>query len=170
MDQKIFIFGTSHEYQRPDPGLPKHQIMMFETELRKLCKKFSIRAISEENSLEAQKDLSHSLPYEIAQSLKVTHQYCDPNRAKRNELGIRQEPDIRASHILDDAGEDDIKNEVVKSHQLREKYWLKEIVQQNLWPTLLICGASHVDSVARQAFGLGLKGQVLNKDWPALGE
>ena len=63
MDQKICIFGTSHEYQRPDPGLPKHQMMMFEIELRKLCFKYSIRAISEENSLEAQKEgnLPHTL-------------------------------------------------------------------------------------------------------------
>ena len=68
MDQKIFIFGTSHKYQWPDPGLPKHQIIMFETKLRKLCKKFSIRAISEENSLEAQKEYNpHSIPYEIAE-------------------------------------------------------------------------------------------------------
>ncbi len=144
---------------------------MFEIELRKLCKKFSIRAISEENSLEAQKEgnLPHSIPYEIAQSLKITHQYCDPTRAKRNELGIRQETCIEISQFPDVVDEDFFNSEVAKSHQKREGYWLQEIGKQNFWPTLLICGTSHVDSVARQASGLGLKNQILYKDWSALG-
>ena len=172
MDQKIFIFGTSHEYQRPDPELATHQIMMFEREMIKLCSKYSIRAISEENSLEAQEEigLNHSLPYNIAKSLKIAHQYCDPDRAKRNKLGIRQETEIQISQFPDDVGEDYLKNEIAKSHQHREGYWLKEIVQQNLWPTLLVCGACHVKSVDCQAIGIGLKVQVLHKDWSALEE
>ena len=172
MNQKIFIFGTSHEYQRPDSELPKHQIMMFDIELRKLCSKYAIRALSEENSLEAQgeKGLQHSLPYSIAKSLKIAHQYCDPDWAKRNKLGIRQKGQILAFHSPHNINEDDLNNELAMSHQLRERYWLKKIVQQNLWPTLLVCGASHVTSVASQAFGLGLKVQILEEDWPALEE
>ncbi len=156
-------------YQRPDTSISVDHISMFKKEILKVISRYSIEALSEENSLEAQNEhgLKHSLPYDIAESQQLTHQYCDPTRAERLELGIQQENDIRASHILDDADEDTIQSEIKASNQLRERFWLKQIEQLGMWPNLLICGDNHVVSVANQANVYSMESTVLHEDWHA---
>lgn len=169
MHRALYIFGTSHAYQRPDPKLARNQVDAFEAELRDICSKFSICLLSEENNLEAQKEkgLPDSLPCKIAHGIGVSHIYCDPNRAQRNNAGIRQANDVRITGFFDDLSEDEIATQIDESYKLRERFWLKEIERHGLWPVLLVCGANHVQSLTEQAGSMGLEVHVLYEDWNA---
>ena len=169
MHRALYIFGTSHEYQRPDPNLSKSQVGAFEEKLRELCSELSICVLSEENNSEAQKEkeLLESLPSQIAQSTGVIHLYCDPNRAQRKEAGIRQANDVRIAGFFDDLEEGEIAKQIDESYKLRERFWLTEIDKHGLWPALLVCGANHVSSLKEQADLMGFQAQVLSEDWQA---
>lgn len=169
MLSQVYVFGTSHEYQRPDSKVPTSSIHKFEEALKAICATQKIALIAEENNLEAQTErkLGDSLPCKLAQLISLHHLYCDPDRKTRTALGIRQENDIRASHLFDDVTEEDIQAELMESHKIRERYWLAELRKQNLWPALFICGANHVQSLVDEASLAGLAVEVVQEDWPA---
>lgn len=169
MHKMLYIFGTSHEYQRPDSKLAKNQVAAFEGELIKICSKLSICVLAEENNIEAQKErgLPDSLTWKVAQSISISHLYCDPDRVQRNEAGIRQANDVRIAGFLDDLDEDEIAAQIDDSYKLRELFWLNEIGRIGMWPVLFVCGANHVQSLAEQAGSMGIQVHVLYEDWHA---
>jgi len=51
------------------------------------------------------------------------------------------------------------------SDPVRESTWLSHIVVKNLWPTLLIVGSNHVESVKRKAEQIGIHTVVLASEY-----
>jgi len=169
MNRLIYIFGTDHKYQREDPSLSQYQIDKFKTDIEKLCVELNIRLLAEENNLEAQEEhaLNHSLLHQSSNKLNIEHIYCDPNRRERNEHGIQQENDIRASFMFKTVDEQDILKKVYESHKKRESLWLNRIEKVNTWPVLVLCGSNHVNSFSNLVKEQGYKLEILFEDWHA---
>lgn len=157
----IIVVGTSHTIQIADP-----ELKVF---LEDLCREFEVRAVAEEMSDEAlaEKNIAASIPMQVASALRVSHRFCDPNRAKRAKLGIRQENDIRIQSFLSNLNlsESEIAASLAESHAMRERYWLEQLRSLNLWPVLFVCGADHVASFCQLLKREGIVVHVAAEDW-----
>lgn len=157
----VIVVGTSHTIQIGEPELLPYLVS--------LCRKFDVRAVAEEMNEEAltEKDHAASIPMQVASSLQLPHRFCDPNRAERASLEIRQENEIRvqASPSNSTLSESDIAARVTKSHAKRERYWLDQLHSLNVWPVLFICGADHVESFRNLLAQQSIVAHVAAEDW-----
>ena len=84
----IYIIGVAnHAFQVPGKR-PKVEATAFMSLLQITCRQYQVRAIAEEMSPEALDGQQESTCKHIADTLHLSHRYCDPNSAKRKELGI----------------------------------------------------------------------------------
>lgn len=153
--KSVILIGTDHKYQLPTPEGRTSKFEGFEDLIRNICSTHNIRAIAEEMSVEALEEdgLEESVASKICNELGYKHQYSDPTNKKRFELGIRQDADIRAEHIIDGSTEAEIEADVAvrgraASDKIREQYWWTQISELDTWPLLFICGADHFESFA----------------------
>ena len=157
----VILVGTDHTLQTTRLQLKAY--------LEGLCRKFNIRAIAEEMNAEALSDLNtvSSIPQRVAGVLRIPHRYCDPNRAERAKLDIRQENDIRKQAFLSNAAlsESEIAACVAESHAKREQYWLMQLRNLNAWPVLFVCGADHVASFSELLALENISVHVAVEDW-----
>lgn len=155
----VIVVGTSHSIQATSEELKPF--------LKSLCRKYKVRAMAEEMSAEAlaERKCPASIPMQVADSLRVAHQFCDPTRSERVKLGIQQENDIRAQAFLSGEPEADIAKRLVESHAKRERYWLEQLRGLNLWPVLFVCGADHVASFCQLLRQEGISAHVAANDW-----
>jgi hypothetical protein len=155
----VVIVGTSHTIQTADP-----QLMRF---LEHLCQQFMVQAVAEEMNEEAlaEQSCAASIPMQVASALKLPHGFCDPNRAQRRDLGIRQENDIRISAFPATMPESEVAVRVAESHAKRERYWLDQLCDLSTWPALFVCGADHVASFSQLLKQQGMAVQVAAEDW-----
>jgi hypothetical protein len=157
----IIVVGTSHTIQTAEPRLKVF--------LEELCRKFSVRAISEEMFEEAlaEMDCAESIPMQAAKALQIAHKFCDPNMSKRTELGIFQENQIRVQNWISNSqlSESEIAELVIVSHVKREQYWLEQLRSLNVWPVLFICGANHVTSFCQLVKQQGFVVHIAAEDW-----
>ncbi len=169
MEYRVIIIGTDHRYQRRDVELDNRAHELFTLLLRNLASEHGVRGIAEECNLAAlaEYDVEESTVEAIARDLKVPHRYCDPDRRERAALGISQENDIRAGHILDNVSEEQIQSEIQDSLRRREVYWLQQVNDFDLWPVLFVCGADHVQSFASLLKSQGHTVVIAEHDWGA---
>ena len=155
----VIIIGTSHSIQIASPELKTH--------LARLCKELTIRAIAEEMSKEALLESSYiaSIPMQVAEALRLPHRFCDPDRAERTRLKIRQENEIRKSAFLVSLPEAEVIARLSESHAKRESYWLRQLRDLNLWPVLFVCGANHVRSFGELLRRECIAMRVAAEDW-----
>lgn len=157
----VIVVGTSHTIQIADPALKPF--------LESLCREFNVRAVAEEMNKEAlaEKDCAASIPMLVAGALQMPHRFCDPNRAERSKLAIHQENEIRVRAWLANTTppESEVAARVMESYAKREKYWLEELRDLNLWPVLFICGADHVASFSHLLKQEGVVAHVAAEDW-----
>ena len=155
------VIGTSHTIQTSD-----QQLKPF---LESLCRQFQVRAMAEEMNKEAlaENGCAASIPMQVASELQIPHRFCDPNRAERGKLGIRQENDIRAQAFVSNStlSESEIAARIAESHAKRERYWLEQIRDLDVWPVLFICGADHVTSFCRLLEQQGIATHIVAEDW-----
>lgn len=141
----VIIVGTSHTIQTTDIELRAF--------LELLCREYNVRGVAEEMSTQAltEKGCSVSIPMDVSRTLGVPHRFCDPDREKRAKLGIRQENDIRLDGFLSNSSlsEAEVAACLAESNARRERYWLDQLRQFNVWPVLFVCGANHVTSFTR---------------------
>jgi|SRR6516162_4401242 hypothetical protein len=157
------LVGTSHKYELPDiPSSAK-----FRRFIERVCSANAIRSIAEEMSIEAlqQTQALESTCEIVANSRGIPHKYCDPNNDKRSRLGIRGETDIRLQGFHQDWDEDSIEAAVRVSHQIREAYWLRQILALDVWPALFVCGANHVGHFADLLKEHGINTEIAASDW-----
>ena len=158
---KIIVVGTSHTIQIADPALKPF--------LESLCRDFNIRAVGEEMNEEAltEKNCTFSIPMQIASALKIPHRFCDPNRTERAKLGIRQENEIRIQAWLSSStlSDSELAARVTESYAMRERYWLAQLCELNVWPVLFICGADHVSSFCELLKQQSIAAHVAAEDW-----
>ncbi len=124
----VIVVGTSHPIQIADPELKPF--------LENLCREFNVRAGAEEMNEEAlaEKDCTASSPMQIASTLQMPHRFCDPNRAERAKLEIRQENQIKIEAWLSGTtlSDSELATHVTESYAKRERYWLEHLRTLNI--------------------------------------
>ena len=146
----VVLVGTDHKFQRPLNGPTIDEVEQFRAMIQNLCLQHNLAGIAEEMSLRALEENSctESVAQQVSGLLDLHHQFSDPPREERYKLGIRQDNDIRAEHMLDGWTREQIEADVlargsVPSDRIRERIWLQKIQELNVWPLLFICGANH---------------------------
>jgi hypothetical protein len=158
---KIIVVGTSHTIQIADQALKPF--------LESLCRDLNIRAIAEEMNEEAlaENNCTSSIPMQIASALKMPHRFCDPNRTERAKLGIRQENEFRIQAWLSGStlSDSELAAHVTESYAMRERYWLEQLRELDVWPVLFICGADHVLPFCELLNQQSIAAHVAVEDW-----
>ncbi len=155
----VVVVGTSHTIQIADLDLKPF--------LESLCQEFKVHAIAEEMNEEAlaEKNCTASIPMRVASAVQIPHRFCDPNRAERVKLGIRQENDIRISAFPSTLPESEVAMRLAESHARRERHWLEQLRSLNLWPVLFVCGADHVASFCHLLKQKDIAVHIAEEDW-----
>lgn len=155
----VIIVGTSHSIQ-----IASRKLKRF---LERLCENFTVSAIAEEMSDEAlvENNCIASIPMQVANTLRLPYRFCDPSRAERARLGIRQENDILISAFQCNLSETEVAECLAESHTKRESYWIDQLRDLNLWPVLFVCGANHVDSFCGLLRHEDIAVRVAVEDW-----
>ncbi|TKS62902.1 MAG: hypothetical protein EWM73_02004 [Nitrospira sp.] len=167
MSRAVHVLGTDHRYQTRDTDFSEVQHNEFAQFVADTCRAHGICAIAEENNTQALAEASveESVPQRIAHTLGLTHQHCDPDRATRTKLGIRQENDIRAQAFLERWSETIVQEKLEASHRVRERYWLQQIIALNMWPVLFVCGADHSKSLLSLLPEHDVQVELVASDW-----
>ena len=162
---KIVLIGTSHKYQTG--GDKAEAIEQFRHLLISLCSEHGATAIAEEmnQAALAEGDASESIACVVAAKLKLEHQLSDPLPEVREQLGIRAENDIQLQGFCSNWTTEQIKAEVRKSYEIREKYWLNQLRILNSWPLLFVCGANHIEPFSALLRSNGFEVIVPFADW-----
>lgn len=163
----VVLVGTSHKFMYFRGGAEDVVLKEFIDYLKDLCKAHSIQAIGEEASLEevhnrkTEKSIAKSLADEIA----IRHGYCDMNNAERAINGVIHMNTIKAQGWLSNSSEEQIAAEVRASHAIREREWLKRIIELDIWPVLFVCGAEHVPHIKKLILDNRIKAAIACNDW-----
>jgi hypothetical protein len=144
----VYLIGLNHQYQiGPNGAIPveatAQDFSEFADFLRGVIARNAIRAIAEEMSLAALRKhwvRGDSFPCCLAAEIGLPHRYCDPDLDTQKALGIT-------------------------SSTQREQYWIKELIDFDLFPVLFILGANHIESFKGLLIESDLQPFVVAQDW-----
>ena len=147
-NHKIIVFGTSHPLQC---GTIKHsdeQINAFRNRIVDICKFENVKCIFEEMSCEglANHNVNNTIAFEIANDRDIKHSYIDLTPEQRTCFGVSDGQIVGiAMNQESNAQKNEIRQLLTKKllDPIRERYWLVNILENNMWPTLFICGSDH---------------------------
>jgi hypothetical protein len=162
--RRVVIVGTSHSYQIPPTSPAATEFRAF---LGGICNTHLVRAIAEEMSQQALANwhVTSSLCHELAIATGVLHRYCDLDEAQRRAAGVRHEHEIKVVGFFSRWGTEKIEQEIRASYSIRERHWMKELLDLDGWPVLFICGAEHVLAFQQLLQENGLSVEVAAHDW-----
>lgn len=162
--QHVVIVGTSYSYQIPTTGPAANEFRAF---LIKICNTHLVRAIAEELHEDTLADwhITSSLCHELANVTGLSHRYCDLNGAQRKAAGVRGVNDTKFEGIINNWSPEKTQQEIRVSQAIRERHWMKELLDFNNWPVLFICGADHVEPFQQLLQESGLSAEVAASDW-----
>lgn len=159
MIAKIYIFGTSHSLQCGTTPYTKDQIDHFRSYIQEICDNEKIALISEEMS---QAGLEHygvsaTIAAGHAKTLCIQHAYLDFGASECERLIIAGASLAGIVLKLNRPGNsrglrEDLNQRI--SYPIRERYWVARILSTSIWPTLFICGSTHVINVASLLGGI----------------
>jgi hypothetical protein len=159
----VALVGTSHKYQLPATiGADD-----FQTFLANICIASKVTAIGEEMSVEGlmQKCASESVCKTISNTLSIAH-YCDMDNEQRKARSVIGVLDIEYEAYRNDWSCEKLAREIRTSHDIRERYWLGELLDLNTWPVIFVCGADHVEPFRTLLETNGLHVDIVARDWP----
>ena len=167
MKAVVVIVGTCHKYQAGGKDCANEDAELFRNFLLNACLEWSISGISEEMNNEW---LDHyesiqSVPSQVATELELFHHYCDPNSSERVRAGIIGRGEVLLEADLNRLSEDETANRYADEEIKRERYWLRELKEKGVFPTLFVCGANHVMRFKSLLDSNGLTAHVLVEDW-----
>jgi hypothetical protein len=150
-DTKIIVIGTSHPLQcGNEKCCSKKQVIEFKCWLEQICKEFGIKCIVEEMNAEGLKKqgVENTIAYALSKNLNLKkHLYTDLSSEHVADLCIF----IDTFMLREPTNEKKTsKRELLHQHLLnpiRERFWLANILNLNIWPTLFICGLDHVNNM-----------------------
>lgn len=171
--QTVVLVGTDHNFQRPVEGPYSLGIAQFRAKIQELCAENQLEGIAEEMSVSAleEHNVTESVAQQVCASLGLRHQYSDPaSYAERYALGIHKDNDIRVEHVFSDWTQEQIEADVltrgrVPSDRIRENYWLRKVLEFDVWPLLFICGANHFTSFSTLLRTSGISVVEAYADW-----
>lgn len=171
----LYIIGTSHHYQF-GAGVRFGRSYCTEADqsalaemLRDLAVSFSAEVLAEELNQRALTEVEKtaSVMQSVAAELAIPHLFCEPDRAERVNLGIRDENEIRISAFPDKLDEAVVQRLVVESWRRREKEWLRRLVVAKTKNVVFVCGADHIETFVPLAQEQGFECKVLHANWEA---
>ena len=168
--RKIFLVGTEHQYQRGEKL--SHEFGNF---LQKLCIDAEIRLIAEEIKFDEKLVVARV----IAKELNIHHVIIDPDPSQYDEYEVKRINRIQfevmqlfdldsfpdSNDISDPVAIEYLERMVEQHNKPREKVWLSRIEAENIWPTLVICGADHVTSFSNLLNHNDIQVSVIEKHW-----
>ncbi len=149
LDTKIIVIGTSHPLQCGNEECSNEQVQEFTQWLEQICKKREIKCIVEEMSAEGLKNsgVENTIAYTLSKNLNLKHHYTDLSSEHVADLCIF----IDDFMLREPTNEKKTsKRELLHQHLLnpiRERFWLANILNLNVWPILFICGSDHVNNM-----------------------
>ena len=116
----------------------------FKKKIIEWCEEEEALGIAEEMSDDALERHSHcrrTVPQEAALELDLHHQHSDMDEKQREALKFQME-----AERMDPAREEirTLRNKL--QDEIRERYWIKELIVWDCFPVLFVCGWEHVDS------------------------
>ncbi|SRR6266496_1254449 len=168
MSADIYVMGTSHPLQCGRADLPKGIVASFESELRRVLKKYRIKRVAEEMSLDGLKEeeVSETVAQRMARKLKIAYQAIDLTKEERAGLSLNDSTlfQVMRSFKIEDGGPlqqgfDDL------ADGIRERIWIARILAGSQWPVFLICGSEHAVSVRRLWRCMGFASKLVHLDY-----
>ena len=172
----IYLVGISHTIQRGAPKLLSEVREAFKFFLENAARHYSIRLIAEEMSREGLQGAAETICLSVATKLAIGHCYCDPDSAERAALGIvdvnqnliavdlwQKMPAGASKSAIERAAAADPR--VRRSHEPREREWIRRLKVRSLFPALFVCGALHVRFFPALAKRYRLSVVVLEEEW-----
>src|SRR5258707_5220588 len=122
----VVLVGTAHRFQCLWREADSVVVGKFQAFIRDLCLRHGVRAIAEEMSEAslAGRGSAESTAQLVCRELGLTHLFADPGPIERKELGIRGVHDVQLEGFFGDWSTDMTENELRKSHDIRERYWV----------------------------------------------
>jgi hypothetical protein len=147
MQKVLHVIGVGHHYQFGAGTRFGSEICSVEAEkafiqmLRNAVLTTSADAIAEELSEQALSEVgkSTSVIKVLADSLDLPHLYCDPDRAQRCLLNIRDENEIRLSDFPNQLDEIIVQKLMAESWFRREREWLRRLSQIEASRIIFVC-------------------------------
>ncbi|MCK9634819.1 MAG: hypothetical protein M0R41_00890 [Methylobacter tundripaludum] len=167
MQPSVVIVGTRHTYQAGGKNCANENAELLRNFLLNACREWSLSGIAEEMSSDGlvYYQSIQSVPSRVATELELSHRYCDPTNSERVRVGIIGPGEIELEVKQNSLSEDEKINRLAAEEIRREQYWLKELQNQNVWPTLFVCGPNHVMSFKSLLDSVGHATHVLVEDW-----
>jgi len=106
------------------------------------------------------KDSEESYIKIIADKIGKPHKYCNTTSDDDKELGVKQ-----FLYKMKDETEDEFRRRDWENDKLREKGWLKKIIEFNKWPLLFICGQLHTYSFKKLLVENKINAKILCESW-----
>lgn len=171
--KKIFVVGTTHDIQYGEKNK-----CAFYSYIKELCIAEGINVIAEEIN----DDAAYVVAKNICNDLSISHKIIDPNPGEYGSLGIKeyhkivyeimQEYGLKEPPSVKASTPDMILKKLserirLEHHHPRELEWLRRIEENNCWPTLVICGSAHFDSICDLFLEKGIKVVPKESNWMA---
>jgi len=167
----IVIVGTSHPLQCGHSSVSPENIGSFEAEVRLLLQKHQIVRITEEMDADglARHKVTETIAERVAKELGLEHQHLDLTRCERTALGLHDGPLFTIIDLYNpsDSGKSFRDALSILEAEIRERIWVHRILATKSSPVLFICGASHVEPLARLWKLLGMPCDVAHYDYSA---
>lgn len=167
----LVVLGTSHTLQCGDASVLPSVIGTFETELRALIQKHSVKRVSEEMSPDGlqRHGVAETVGQRVARELGLEHGHIDLGTTERIHIGLHDAPlfTIQRMYKPADCGQSFRDAITVLYDEIRERVWVHRLLSQDANPILFICGSEHVAPVARLWRLLGLSCDIAHRDYAA---
>lgn len=163
--RKVFVFGTSHCFQRYSGREVSDCVFKFILAISAYCAKLNVKCIAEEMSVEALGRGFQSSCQKVSFDVCISHQFCDPDSTKRDELGVRDINLINSDCFLQGLSDELCQAEIRRNHAIRELYWYGRLISSDTWPVIFVCGAEHVNPFSLLLEDKGIAVQVIESDW-----
>lgn len=140
----VLLVGTRHDYQIPgNPGSDQ-----FRAFVSAICQERKIRLLAEEMSPDALSRVGATMSVckQVAGSLSIEHRYCDPSIEEQKALGIATPGKASPGAFSPSCDYYEPDPEVRQANAIRERRWLEDIIELDVWPALFVCGAHHTSS------------------------
>lgn len=152
MTPKIIIVGTDHFLQCGTGSFSDDQIHTFKSFIEELCSQYQIKSIAEEMYLDALDELGATVTVAagICHLAEDIGYHCvDLSNKERRIIGIDRGTLASASIKLSVKHHKAIQTRLFNTldNPVRECCWFARMLEINKWPTLFICGDSHVENM-----------------------
>lgn len=170
----VLLIGTHHTYQY-GVGSTYGVVCTAEDEsafrhlIQSTAARFTVHGLAEEMNDDglAEHSVSKSVLQLQAAALGLPHCFCEPGRAERTALGIRQENDVRFQGWMSNWSDEEVTRHLLGEFRKRETVWCDRLLSFDKWPVLFVCGANHVESFSSLLAERGLSVEVLESCWEA---